>query len=146
MENKLELHYLKELRVWLNLQEAIGAVISLGVAKAVTASLESVMATGQWWLIPVIAGLAGGLAKTAFNSLIPAFEHGGLVSGPTTALVGEGPGINAGNPEVIAPLNKLKNLISGNGNNQQIEVFGKISGNDIFLSNSKSANSRLRGV
>ena len=129
-----------------SIREAIGAVISLGVAKAVTASLESVMATGQWWLIPVIAGLAGGLAKTAFNSLIPAFEHGGLVSGPTTALVGEGPGINAGNPEVIAPLNKLKNLISGNGNNQQIEVFGKISGNDIFLSNSKSANSRLRGV
>lgn len=128
-----------------SIREAIGAVISLGVAKAVTASLESVMATGQWWLIPVIAGLAGGLAKTAFNSLIPAFKDGGLVSGPTTALVGEGPGTSMSNPEVIAPLDTLKKYMN-NGVTQSVEIFGRISGNDIFLSNSKSANSRLRSV
>ena len=128
-----------------SIREAIGAVISLGVAKAVTASLESVMATGQWWLIPVIAGLAGGLAKTAFNSLIPAFADGGLVSGPTTALVGEGPGTSMSNPEVIAPLDTLKKYMN-NGVTQSVEIFGRISGNDIFLSNSKSANSRLRSV
>ena len=128
-----------------SIRDAIGAVISLGVAKAVTASLESVMATGQWWLIPVIAGLAGGLAKTAFNSLIPAFKDGGLVSGPTTALVGEGPGTSMSNPEVIAPLDTLKKYMN-NGVTQSVEIFGRISGNDIFLSNSKSANSRLRSV
>jgi len=49
------------------------------------------------------------------------------------------------NPEVVAPLDKLKSYMN-TGVNQTVEVFGRISGNDIFLSNSKSINSRLRSV
>ena len=128
-----------------SIRDAIGAVISLGIAKAITAYLESVMATGQWWLIQVIAGLAGGLAKTAFNSLIPAFAEGGLVTGPTLSLIGEGQNTSMANPEVVAPLDRLKSYMN-TGVNQTVEVFGRISGNDIFLSNSKSTNSRLRSV
>jgi hypothetical protein len=127
------------------MREAIGAVISLGVAKAVTAAMESVLATGQWWLIPIVAGLAGGLAKSAFNSIVPAFAEGGLVTGPTLGMVGEGAGITASNPEVIAPLNMLKNHLNGGGT-KQVEVYGRISGNDIFLSNQKGGINRLRSV
>ena len=53
----------------------------------------------------------------------------------------------ASNPEVVAPLDKLKGMINNNGGGGgKIEVFGRISGNDIFLSNQKSTNSRFRSV
>jgi len=42
---------------------------------------------------------------------IPAFADGGIVYGPTLGLMGEYAGA-ANNPEVIAPLNKLKDLIN----------------------------------
>lgn len=71
---------------------------------------------------------------------------GGLVTGPTMALVGEGAGTSASNPEVVAPLDKLKGMINNEGGVGQIEVFGRISGNDIFISNQKSTNSRFRSV
>lgn len=40
------------------------------------------------------------------------FAKGGIVSGPTLGLLGEFPGARA-NPEVVAPLNKLKSMIGG---------------------------------
>ena len=79
------------------------------------------------------------------SSGVLGFANGGLVTGPTVGLIGEGAGTSASNPEVVAPLDKLKGMIGNNGT-EKIEVFGRISGNDIFLSNSKSANSRLRSV
>ena len=69
---------------------------------------------------------------------------GGLVTGPTTALIGEGVGTTASNPEVVAPLDKLKSMIGGG--NQNITVTGKLIGNDIFLSNSKTGFNRQRTV
>jgi hypothetical protein len=57
--------------------------------------------------------LAGGAAK-GIPGLTP-FAAGGIVSGPTAALVGEYPGART-NPEVIAPLNKLQNMLGGNVN------------------------------
>lgn len=42
---------------------------------------------------------------------IPNLEAGGVISGPTFALIGEGSGAGAGNPEVIAPLSDLRSLI-----------------------------------
>jgi len=69
---------------------------------------------------------------------------GGLVTGPTMALVGEGAGTTASNPEVVAPLDKLKGMI--NGGSQQVEVYGRISGNDIFLANQRGSINRFRSV
>ena len=91
--------------------------------------------------------VAGNLAK-AFSlakSSILALANGGLVTGPTMALVGEGAGTSASNPEVVAPLDRLKGMINGGGT-QQVEVFGRISGNDIFISNQRGGMSRLRSV
>ena len=65
------------------------------------------------------------------------------MTGPTTALIGEGVGTNAGNPEVVAPLDKLKSMMGG-GNNSNITVTGKLIGSDIFLSNQNASNNRLR--
>jgi hypothetical protein len=87
----------------------------------------------------VIAGKA--LSNMAQRNLeaLPALAQGGLAYGPTTALVGDNR--NAGiDPEVIAPLSKLRDMMGGN----QVEVFGRISGNDIFLSNARTGTSRNR--
>jgi len=78
-----------------------------------------------------------------FNPNVP-FAEGGLVTGPVNALIGEGVGTSASNPEVVAPLDRLKSMI--NGGTQQVEVFGRISGNDIFISNQKGGINRLRSV
>lgn len=122
---------------------AIGAFLAEGVAAAISTALKNPAIALNPALIPVIAGLAGGLAKTAFNSLIPAFADGGLVTGATVGLVGEGPGTSMSNPEVIAPLDKLKSMIgeSGGGN---VQVFGTIKGSDILLSSDRAKNNRNR--
>jgi hypothetical protein len=121
----------------------IGAFIAEGVAAAISSSLKNPFFAANPYLIPVVAGLAGGLAKTAFNSLVPAFADGGLVTGATLGLVGEGPGTSMSNPEVIAPLDKLKGIIgdSGGGN---VQVFGTIKGSDILLSSDRAKNNRNR--
>ena len=86
--------------------------------------------------------------KSAFEAAkagVLGLASGGLVTGPTMALVGEGAGTTASNPEVVAPLDKLKGMINGGGT-QQVEVFGRISGNDIFLANQRGSINRFRSV
>tara|TARA_R100000655_G_scaffold91646_1_gene132496 strand:- start:12053 stop:14353 length:2301 start_codon:yes stop_codon:yes gene_type:complete len=126
-------------------KEEIGALISTGVAAAVSNAMKGMASfPGSVFLIPVIAAAAAGLARTAFNSLIPAFAEGGMVTGPTTALIGEGIGTSASNPEVVAPLDKLKSMIGGG--TQNIVVEGRLAGNDIFLSNARTKFNRNRTV
>ena len=126
------------------LKDAIGGLISKGVAAAVSNSLSNPALAINPFMIPVIAGAAAGLARTALNSLIPEFAQGGLVTGPTVGLIGEGIGTNASNPEVIAPLDKLKQFIGGGS--QNVIVEGVIKGNDIFLSNRNTGTNRQRSV
>ena len=71
---------------------------------------------------PVLAA-AAGVALIAGSTVITgmlnkgpqatAFAEGGIVSGPTLGLVGEYPGASS-NPEVIAPLDKLKGMLNTN--------------------------------
>ena len=125
------------------IRDIIGALIAEGVATAVTKALSSIPPfPGSVFLIPALAGAAAGLARTALNSLIPSFADGGIISGPTVGLMGEYAGANT-NPEVVAPLDKLKSMMGGGV--QQVEVFGRISGNDIWLTNSKTGINRNRG-
>ena len=120
------------------IRETIGALISEAVMTAALSALTSV----PFPLNIIAAGIAAGAARTAFNSMIPEFEDGGLVYGPTTALIGEGVGTTASNPEVVAPLDKLKSMMGGG--NQNIIVEGVLKGNDIYLSNRNTSLNRLR--
>ena len=81
----------------------------------------------------------GGGGGNILGSLF-GFAEGGLVTGPTPVLVGEGRGISMSNPEVIAPLDKLKNYIGGGSG----RLHGRISGSDILLSNSRSTINQNR--
>ena len=97
----------------------------------------------------------GGLGSSAFSRLnildnlgsimgVTPFAQGGLVTGPTTALIGEGIGTTASNPEVVAPLDRLKQFMGGG--TQNVVVEGVIKGNDIFLSNRNTGYNRQRSV
>lgn len=76
--------------------------------------------------IPFVgAGIAEGfiaqmLATVGAVAATP-FANGGIVYGPTIALTGEYAGASS-NPEVIAPLSKLKDIIAGKGH--YVEVVG----------------------
>jgi len=69
----------------------------------------------------LIAGVAlvaiGSAIKNSMKKgpSVPAFADGGIVSGPTLGLMGEYPGASS-NPEVIAPLDKLKGMLKTNDN------------------------------
>ena len=84
-----------------------------------------------------------GAAQIAImaSTPIPEFAEGGLVTGPTSALIGEAS--SASNPEVVAPLDKLKGFMAGA---QQVEVVGTIQGTSIVLSSAKTNINRLRSV
>jgi len=107
----------------------------------------------QLAVLTAINMLLGGKGVTmtkAFSAAklqILGLASGGLVTGPTLSLLGEGSGTSISNPEVVAPLDKLKGMISANdGGSQKVEVYGRISGNDIFISNQRGSLNRLRSV
>jgi len=91
-------------------------------------------------------GLGAG-AKTKFGALLKGgsmagiggltpFAAGGIVSGPTAALVGEYTGAKT-NPEVIAPLSKLQNMMGGN-------VTFTISGDNLVGTLNRATKTRQR--
>jgi len=95
-------------------------------------------------LFPGSGLVQGGLGKFMGGQFgIQGFAAGGMVTGPTMAMVGEGPGTTLSNPEVIAPLDKLQQMMGGGA----VTVTGMIRGSDILLSNERSAldRNRVRG-
>ena len=82
-----------------------------------------------------VGALGAAQIATIASTPIPAFAEGGLISGATLGLIGEGPGTSVSNPEVVAPLDKPKNMIGGQS--QRVIVEGVISGEDIFLTNER---------
>ncbi len=79
-----------------------------------------------------LASIQGNLASIMNIQL----ADGGIVTGPTTALIGE-----AG-PEAVIPLDRLNQYSGG----QNITVTGKLVGNDIYLSNERTKFNRNRTV
>lgn len=57
--------------------------------------------------------------------LIPKLAKGGIVKAPTLAVVGDNAGANTGNPEVIAPLNKLQQMID-TSSGQDVVILSQI--------------------
>ena len=86
---------------------------------------------------PPLAILTAALGAMQIGMIAAApipFADGGLVTGPTMGLVGEGSGTTHSNPEVIAPLDKLKSMIGNQSHDQNIYISGSISGADILFS------------
>jgi hypothetical protein len=88
--------------------------------------------------IPIgIAAIVAGVALK--NSLskkgdVKKFADGGIISGPTMGLMGEYPGAKS-NPEVVAPLDKLKDMMGGGGGSFVLR------GSDLVLALNRSQTS-----
>lgn len=83
-------------------------------------------------LAAIVGSLAAVQTATIAASPIPAFANGGLVTGATMGLVGEGRGTTMSNPEVIAPLDKLKGML-GDTQQQSYIPNMRISGDDLLI-------------
>ena len=125
----------------------IKSLIQQGVAAAVSNTLKGPAGT----LGPVgvaVAGAAGALASGLFTSLIskiglPALAQGGLAYAPTMAMVGDNKNARV-DPEVIAPLSKLKGMLDGGGSPYILTT--RVAGSDllVIMEKAKNINSRIR--
>jgi hypothetical protein len=128
------------------LADALSSIGKALLAYAVTngAAAELFKNPGTW-PAAIVAGVAAIAAGSALKSKLnsqkaTAFANGGIVSGPTMGLVGEYPGAQ-NNPEVIAPLDKLKSMIGGGGSGTFV-----LRGQDLLLSvNRAQKASNLKG-
>ena len=101
------------------------------------------------WQVAIGAGVAllamAGMAKAQVGKMgndmggVPAMAEGGIVTGPTLALIGEGRG-----PEAVIPLDKLNGFLNGSGGNQNVVVTGRLSGSDLLISNERASGQRSR--
>jgi hypothetical protein len=116
--------------------EAIKGIIQAFVAKAIAALAADSIAKGGWFGL-IAAATAPMVVGSLFDSIMPKFASGGIVSGPTMGMMGEYPGARS-NPEVIAPLSKLKGMMGGGSG----YLYSHIRGNDIYLSNERELRIR----
>ena len=77
----------------------------------------------------IAAGFTAAMIATVTAAGIPALAEGGVATGPTLALVGEYAGAS-GNPEVIAPLDKLRALLP-EPEGGPMDLQFKIKGDDL---------------
>lgn len=94
-----------------------------------------------------VALVAGSAAITAMLNKGPkatAFADGGIVSGPTLGLVGEYPNAR-NNPEVIAPLDKLKGMLNNGENGSGFVASTTIQGRDLALIIERYNKDKRRG-
>jgi tape measure domain-containing protein len=95
-------------------------------------------------IAPAIAAAAGGVARSLIMKIgAPKLAEGGLAFGPTMATVGDNRNARV-DPEVIAPLSKLKSMMGDMGMGGVLET--RISGNDliILLNRSQKGLSRIQ--
>ena len=139
-KEKLEEKFAKKKKA-LDYQQAVRAK-EMAMLDAVVNTAAAIVEALPNVPLSIAVGAIGAAQISAIASApLPAFKDGGIVSGPTMGLIGEYPGART-NPEVIAPLDKLQNMIGGSSG--AVEVFGTISGADILLSSDRAKNNRTR--
>lgn len=111
-------------------------LMKIAIGNAIAAAFSPLSADNA-----ATGGLAG-VAKSALlqgliPSMMPKLRRGGLAFGPTIAQVGDNVGASV-DPEVIAPLSKLKNMMGGGS------MTASVSGRDIILSTTRDKNRSRR--
>lgn len=129
--------------------QAIGKqFIAMGImAKLATKALAKLF-TNPLATIGVGIGLIAISAalRQTMNKGVTGFAQGGLVFGPTMGLVGEGVGTSRSNPEVIAPLDQLKGMLSEfvGGGQSNGRLTGRLRGKDLILQTARTGRSQSR--
>jgi len=134
-----------------NLLTQLGKIaISAGIA--IEKIKESFLTFGGAGAIAAGIGLIalGAIVRSSVKNMgsgstsVPKYAQGGLAYGPTIGMIGDNPNAHI-DPEVVAPLSKLKGMI-GAGNGQAVQVVGnfRVQGQDLLLA-IKNAEMRERG-
>lgn len=111
-------------------QALLAGPTPIGAGLALAAGVAMIAAAGA---------IKASMSKAASGEgSIPALAEGGIVTGPTLALIGEGR-----ESEAVIPLSKLNTMMQGGGNGA-VEVYGRLSGQDILLSSEKATRTRSR--
>jgi len=105
--------------------------------KLATISLQPGVALAAGAALLAIGAGVKAKVQAASESNIPMMAEGGIVTGPTLAMIGEGRG-----PEAVIPLDKLDGFMGGGA--QNINVTGRIQGSDILLSQERATRERSR--
>ena len=90
---------------------------------------------------PIMAAVAGAMGAVQIAAIAATpLAQGGLAYGSTLANVGEYTGART-NPEVIAPLDKLKNILGTDSQgSQMIQIEGIMRGNDMYWVNRRQTD------
>ena len=133
------------------IQTALTA-LSTSLAGTMGASLEAGANTAKGmgpigaFVLPALLAGAAVAVKGAFGKVEQPkkFAKGGIVSTPTMGLMGEYPGARS-NPEVVAPLDKLKKMIGDRGGSS-VQVGGEfvLKGQDLIVALQRANNQRNR--
>jgi hypothetical protein len=126
-----------KLAAWEALKDPTPAGAALAIAAGIAAvaagaALKSTLTNAK--------STEGGFSRGKNSNMPRKFADGGIISGPTYGLMGEYPGAKS-NPEVVAPLDKLKDMIGGGGAGTFM-----LRGQDLLLSvNRAQKASNLKG-
>jgi len=125
-------------------KKLLGAVAAFmkSFGQALIATATASKAFKELLIKQPVAAIAAGVALVAGSAVITgmlnkgpnvtAFADGGIVSGPTLGLMGEYPGAST-NPEVIAPLDKLKALMKPSDSGSGYIASTMVSGRDLAI-------------
>lgn len=125
----------------LSIGEALGVMFMDLVKQIAAAAMKALVFSIVLNLLPTNGPLAAAAsvskkAAGGFGGLFKyfmGFANGGIVSGPTMGLIGEYPGAKS-NPEVVAPLDKLKDLMADSGSGGTFTIKGQ----DLVLAMNRS--------
>lgn len=113
---------------------ALAAILSAIFGSAGAAGIKAFGVGFKGGFKELFVGIAGQMGG------IPGLATGGIVTSPTLAMIGEG-----NESEAVLPLSKLNSLMQNNTTgSQRVEVFGRISGSDILLSQERATRNRTR--
>lgn len=128
---------------------AIQTGVAIAGIKKALASLNPIVAIAAGVALvglgTLIKGQISNLASSKGSTPTP-FANGGIVYGATNALIGEYANART-NPEVVAPLSKLKELIKPqNSGNVTVDLAGnfRLNGQDLILAVDRATNRKNR--
>jgi hypothetical protein len=115
----------------------------LGIKLALNTLNPALAIAGGIALVALASGIRTSLSKKAESIQggggIPMLAEGGIATGPTLAMIGEGKG-----PEAVIPLDKLEGMLSGGFGGQNVVVTGRLQGSDLLISNERATRERSR--
>jgi tape measure domain-containing protein len=124
--------------------DAVNSALQLLLVKNVTAALDGTKGNPLGTILAVGLGIAAiSFLKSKMDTV--KLAQGGLAFGPTLATVGDNRGASY-DPEVIAPLSKLKSMLGDVGGGNPYVLTTRVAGSDllVIMEKARNINTRIR--